>query len=171
MIRRGYDLDQDGSLNEEERGLLRDDLVTGCQARHARLLERHDQDGDGALSASERESAQVEREARRAEAQGAREAHRDAHREALIEAYDADGDGALSREERERARSTQRAEREARLELFESEFDLDEDGVLSAEEEAELRAHIQERVRRGARPHHQDPSERGAPAEEERGEE
>ena len=128
VVLNAYDVDGDGALSDEEQATLEADLVAGCEARRAALIEAFDTDGDGALSEEERASAQ---EAIAAE----REAERVAREAALLESYDADGDGELSHEERHVARDAERAAREAALV---EAYDVDGDGELSDEEQATM---------------------------------
>ena len=128
VVLNAYDVDGDGALSDEEQATLEADLVAGCEARRAALIEAFDADGDGALSEEERATAQ---EAIAAE----REAERAAREASLLESYDADGDGELSHEERHAAHDAERAAREAaQVEAY----DVDGDGELSDEEQATM---------------------------------
>ncbi len=80
------------------------------------ILARFDADGDGVLSASEKEAA---KETRRAE---------------FLELYDSDQDGVLSKEERQVAHETARAE-------FLARFDTDGDGQISLVERQQVDHH------------------------------
>jgi len=79
-----YDTDGDGTLSDEERAAVREDL----KARHTRLLQKYDQDGDGVLGESERARVRAD----------LLEFFKDA-----AATYDSDGDGVLSPEERKTA--------------------------------------------------------------------
>ena len=146
-----YDLDGDQNLSDEERSALESDLVAGCEARRARIIESYDTDGDGVLSEEERSVAQETIAAERAAERASRNAE-------LIERFDANGDGVLSHEERHTARDTLHAEREAAL--IES-YDTDGDGELSEEElrvlTQERSAEIQARIQNGEPPHDHPP--------------
>lgn len=148
LIMMAYDIDGDGQLNEAERMTLSDDLVTGCEAQHARILEEFDSDESGDLDEDELSLA---REALNAHRQARRDLHqerREAHRAATLEEFDADGDGELSRRERRAAHEAKRAQRRARL--MET-FDADGDGALSEEELAALVQSVRERIQSGQR--------------------
>ena len=142
-----YDLDGDQQLNEEERAVLEDDLVSGCEARRVRLLEAFDADGDGTLSEEERSIARDAIEAEKV-------AERELRQTEMLDRFDADGDGELSREERHAARDTIRTERQAESV---DRFDADGDGELSDDErqqmEEERSASIRERIQNGEPPH------------------
>jgi hypothetical protein len=121
--------------------------ATREQARK-KMLERFDADGDGTLSADERQAAKAESEAR------------------MLERFDADGDGALSEAERAAARGPQKKQAKkapaaadpakparpagaARGQLPErliKKFDIDGDGTLSAAERAAVKAARQKRT-------------------------
>ncbi|NNM26623.1 MAG: hypothetical protein HKO59_11680, partial [Phycisphaerales bacterium] len=80
-----FDLDDSGSLDEQERAAMeqfRADRRAAMQARRAEMIARFDADGDGRLTGEERTAA------------------RSANRAEIMERFDADGDGRLSREER-----------------------------------------------------------------------
>jgi Ca2+-binding EF-hand superfamily protein len=52
-----YDADGDGTLNEAERGVAREQMKTKAQAKRAELVARFDADGDGELNQTERRAA------------------------------------------------------------------------------------------------------------------
>ena len=145
LIKRAYDVNQDGTLDADERETLQADAVSRCEIRHAQLLDRFDEDGDGTLNEAERDSV---REARRQRAE-TRRANREEHRAELLETYDIDGDGELSEEERQAAQADRQAQREERRAAFESQFDQDGDGVLNEEEEAALQSELRDRFSSG----------------------
>jgi hypothetical protein len=127
--------------------------ATREQARK-KMLERFDADGDGTLSADERQAAKAESEAR------------------MLERFDADGDGSLSEPERAAARGPHKKQAEkspaatdparparpakparpadpARGQLAErllKKFDIDGDGKLSPAERAAVKAARQKRA-------------------------
>lgn len=80
-----FDLDLDGRLSQDERGLMREEMQLRAEGFKLKVLERFDADGDGALSPEEREIAH---ETMRAE---------------FVDRFDSDGDGELSKEERRSA--------------------------------------------------------------------
>ena len=132
-----YDIDNNRSLSEAEGTALQNDLVAGCEAKRARLIEAFDEDGDGQLSEEERLLARRTIEEERAAEREIRDAE-------MIERFDTDNDGELSREEKRNARETFRAEREA--EMIER-FDSNEDGELSDEEVEAMKAGVLQRSR------------------------
>ena len=146
MVLIAYDTDESGDLNEMERDELQADMVLGCEARHARLIEEFDLDGNGELSDEEASAAQEELEIRREAHLTSREAHRTSREAMVLETYDEDGDGVLNREERNSAHEARHNHRQTGLY---SEFDGDGDGLLSEEEHSHLSAEIQRRIQEG----------------------
>lgn len=117
----------DGSVEASSLSALMTDLAEeGSDAALGRteMLARFDTDGDGELSAAEREAAH------------------EAHKAELLERFDADGDGVLSDEEHQTARETIRQE-------FMSRFDADGDGRFSFAERRQIGRHHP-----GFGPHH-----------------
>lgn len=149
LVLTAYDSDQSGDLNDSEREYLQDDLMTGCEARHSRLIEEFDADGDGQLNEDEVSAARAERAERKEERRAEMENRRETQRTETLELYDADGDGELSREERREAHEARRNNRQAAIY---AEFDEDEDGTLSSDERANLASEVQSRVQEGKRP-------------------
>lgn len=95
------------------RPALAEDGASDRTDRRARLLERYDADGDGTLSAEERDQARKDRRLKHADTNGdgqlsdeersaAHEARKQHHQE-ILDKYDADADGRLSRSERQTA--------------------------------------------------------------------
>jgi len=148
LILMAYDTDGDRQLSEEERAALTDDLVTGCEAQHARILEQFDSDGSGDLDEEELSLAREALSAHRQANRELRQERRETHRADVLEEFDTDGDGELNREERQAAHEAKRAQRQARLL---EEFDADGDGELNEEERENLTQTIRERVQSGQR--------------------
>lgn len=94
--------------------------------RMEEMIEKYDLDGDGILSAQERQ------------------AMRDAMREEFMSAMDLDGDGEISLEERVAA-TRDRILNSDWGERIASRYDADGDGILSEEEQAAMDASIMER--------------------------
>ena len=106
------DTDKDGFLTPEEM------MASRVGKRAERMLERHDTDGNGQLSADELEAAAAER--------GGKRANR------MMTRLDTNNDGKLALEEMTARRDPAR--------IFER-LDSDGNGTLSAEEFAEARKH------------------------------
>lgn len=121
-----YDLDEDGTLSDDERAAMFSDFTERCEVLSSALLEEFDTDGDGALSADEEQAAmdamEAERESRRGEmeehnrGEGRPEGDCGAPPEAGsrqvppgLESYDADEDGTLSDAELSALRDALRA--------------------------------------------------------------
>ncbi|MFP4104922.1 MAG: hypothetical protein ACLFVU_02435 [Phycisphaerae bacterium] len=99
------------------------------RSRRQRLLDRYDTDGDGKVSAEERNKAVAEWRERIRKRMEER-------RKQQLEKYDTDGDGELSEAEREKMEQQRRQERQKRVrEWLERRFDADKDGKLDAEEQ------------------------------------
>lgn len=110
------DADKDGFLTPEEM------MASRVGKRAERMLERHDTDGNGQLSASELEAAAAE--------QGGKRANR------MMSRLDANSDGKLTLDEMTAKRDPAK--------IFER-LDKDGNGTLSAEEFAQARKHRQGR--------------------------
>ncbi len=95
------------------------------QGDFAERMAKFDLDGDGILSAEERDEM------------------RQVFRAEMLARFDLDGDGELSREERQAARAA-RFENSERGQDLMRQFDADGDGVLNDEEQAAMDAHIEE---------------------------
>lgn len=131
---RKYDKNNDGELDEEEnaayeaaKAKVEERIATWrkkAEERRAELVEKYDTDGDGQLSAAEKQAA------------------REAIRAKQIEKYDTDGDGELSREERRAAWKARRKKWILRR------YDKDGDGELNEEEQAAYEAARQKRRER-----------------------
>ena len=129
----------------------------GGRPNHQKMLEKFDADGDGTLSAQEKETFRESMRNRRGIDKAAR-------KQARLERFDTDGDGVLSVEERKAFRgdnqgkgkmrnrkadgkSRKRGKQlspEARQKRLER-FDADGDGVLSDDEKSAARAAMKER--------------------------
>ncbi len=123
----------------------------GARPTHQKMLEKYDADGDGTLSAQEKETF---REAMRSR----RGSNNPERRQAILERFDTDGDGVLSDDEKQAFRqgkgrkgkkrnrntdgSSMRRKKhdnpEARQKRLER-FDADGDGVLSDDEKSAAR--------------------------------
>lgn len=124
-------------LSAAERGLAGDGSQPAAgkagDGHRAALVERFDQDGDGRLSAEEREAAQAALGQRRAKGRG--------RLAELKKRFDKDGDGRLSEEERAAAREFAWQKVEERLEGMKVEhperyakIDADGNGTVTREE-------------------------------------
>lgn len=119
------------------------------------FIERFDTDGDGLVSATEREAAGEKRNGKRPPKKGEKKgppprgAKDEERHEHMLERFDEDGDGELSEKEREAAKESllskwgDRGERK-RQHLLEK-YDADGDGELSDEERAKARKSFEKR--------------------------
>lgn len=152
-----FDKDGDGTLSDEERRAMMEQMRAEWRARMdkngdgevdaderldamlesgrgRRLAERFDADGDGTLSDAERQALK--------DSMAQREAEREQRR---IDRYDQDGDGVLSPEEEAAAREAEQRQREDRFRQFADEFDQDGDGDLNADERSDAWATMRDR--------------------------
>lgn len=141
-----FDTDGDGSLSDEERRAMMENMRREWESRMdkngdgvvdenerldamlesprgRRMIERFDANGDGMLDDAERQAILDDMAAREAERQQRR-----------VERYDTDGDGVLSEAEERAAQEQEAARQRDRFNRFAQEFDEDGDGDLNADE-------------------------------------
>ncbi len=117
-----------------------DDTERPPPPRNQQVLEQFDADGDGKLSAAERETARASMQG-----QGGRGGM---NRKEMMGRFDTDGDGVISDVERNAARAQARncdVPRGMDRQAMKDRFDADGDGVLSQEERRAARAGMMKR--------------------------
>lgn len=136
LFSRIYDADQNGTLEPEEREVLRSDLDARCAAKEALLVASFDEDADGQLDDAEWELAHA-----------ALRARFEARRAEVVARFDADEDGVLDPEERSAAHEAVRQFLDARREAEIAFYDSDDSGDLDDTERAALVLALRARVR------------------------
>lgn len=135
-LRSIYDADDSGDLDNDERDLLRADLLERCEARQAILLERFDADDSGSLDDEEWRDAHNAITERFAQ-----------NRRGILAAFDDNEDGRLGPIERHNAREAKRDEMSERRDAVRSQFDVDDSGDLDDAELNDLHDNLRERIR------------------------
>ncbi|MEG0426296.1 MAG: EF-hand domain-containing protein [Akkermansia sp.] len=159
LIMEKYDVNKDGTLNEEEIVVLREDAKKQHQAKRAEMLKKFDKDGDGTLSKEEKQTMRDEWKKEHPEIVEKMKAAK----AKMMEKFDKDGDGTLSDEEKDAKKAQRKAKRGNRhghdkdrghrkqpvprmavgLALLQQKYDTDQDGKLSDAEKEAMKADAQ----------------------------
>jgi len=157
-LRKKYDTDGDGELNETERQEMFTAMRAEADKRRAEYIEQHDTDGDGILNSEERLAARQAWWENYKKDNPERAAEIEKRRAEYVKKYDTDGDGKLSDPERQaayRARwddfkqryPDRAAEMEKRREVFMKQFDKNGDGEINEDERAAIGEYYRNRFR------------------------